>query len=118
MSGRSKYGATDFERQLGQIIAMQRTKMGMSQKDLSRVTGVTFQQIHNYESAENRISAGTLHKIATAFGMTVGQLIDGVTAPYMQDPHIAKTINIMYAKMTAPQRKCLCTVAAYMTGGE
>lgn len=117
MSGR-KHIADDFDRRLGRIIAMQRTKMGMSQKDLARVTGVTFQQIHNYESADNRISAGTLHKIATAFGMTVGQLIDGATAPYMQDPLIAQTINIMYAKMTAPQRKCLCTVAAYMTGDE
>ncbi|MDE6481501.1 MAG: helix-turn-helix domain-containing protein [Alphaproteobacteria bacterium] len=115
MSGR-KFGATDFEKRLGQIIAMQRTKMGMSQADLARAAGVTFQQIHNYESAENRIAAGTLHKIATAFEMTVGQLIDGATAPYMQDPHIAQTINLMYSKMTAPQRKCLCTVAAYMTG--
>ncbi len=117
MSGR-KHIADDFDRRLGRIIAMQRTKMGMSQKDLARVTGVTFQQIQKYESADNRIAAGALHKIATAFEMTVGQLVDGATAPYMQDPHIAKTINIMYAKMTAPQRKCLCTVATYMTGGE
>ncbi len=115
MSGRT-YSATDFDRRLGHIIAQQRAKMGMSQKDLARVTGVTYQQIQKYEAAENRVAAGTLNKIAGAFEMTVGQLVDGANARYMHDPLIIKTINLMYLKMNAAQRKCLYTVASYMTG--
>lgn len=115
MAGRT-FKANDFDIRLGQIIATQRMRMGMSQKDLARILGVTFQQIQKYETAGNRITAGALYKIATAFEMTVGQLVDGATSQYMTDPVIANTLNIMCTKMNTAQRKCLNQVATYMTG--
>lgn len=50
---------------------------GMTQKDLAKKVGVTFQQIQKYESAGNRISADTLKRIADAFELSIGQLVDG-----------------------------------------
>ena len=48
-----------------------RRDRGLSQGDLGRVVGVTFQQLQKYEKGVNRISAGRLARIAVALGVPV-----------------------------------------------
>ena len=45
---------------IGTRIRERRSEIGLSQKDLARATGVTFQQIQKYETGENRVSASRL----------------------------------------------------------
>jgi len=48
-----------------------RKQSGISQSDLGKKLGVTFQQIQKYEKAVNRIGAGRLFEIANIFGVSV-----------------------------------------------
>lgn len=114
MSG-TPFRATEFDKKIGELIAIRRRMFGMSQKDLAKKIGITFQQIQKYEVAENRLSASRLFDIANAFEMSVGQLVDGTEQEYMQDPMAAEMIQIMYRKMSADQRRALLRVARTMT---
>ena len=51
----------------------------MSQSDLGRRLGVSFQQIQKYEKGMNRVGAGRLPLIAKIFGIPVGALFDANT---------------------------------------
>ncbi len=51
-----------------------RQMRGLSQKELGRRVGVTFQQIQKYEKGTNRIGAGQLYNLACALNVSVGQL--------------------------------------------
>ncbi|WP_330169197.1 helix-turn-helix transcriptional regulator [Bartonella grahamii] len=49
---------------IGRKIRHRRIAMGLSQKELGRFLGVSFQQIQKYEKGSNRIGAGCLLEIA------------------------------------------------------
>jgi transcriptional regulator with XRE-family HTH domain len=70
MAGRSPGKAVKPRRdredvEIGQKIRAQRTAKGVSQVELGRALGVTFQQVQKYEKGANRVSAGRLQKIAS-----------------------------------------------------
>jgi transcriptional regulator with XRE-family HTH domain len=54
-----------------------RLERGLSQNEVARQAGVSFQQFQKYEKAENRISAGRLLRIATALRVSVAVFYDG-----------------------------------------
>jgi transcriptional regulator with XRE-family HTH domain len=47
---------------------------GMSQAELGRKVGVTFQQIQKYEMGTNRIGSSRLKKFANVFGIEISAL--------------------------------------------
>jgi transcriptional regulator with XRE-family HTH domain len=51
---------------IGRLVRAQRKQLGLSQTDLAKRIGVTFQQVQKYESGTNRISIGRLTRIAEA----------------------------------------------------
>jgi transcriptional regulator with XRE-family HTH domain len=57
---------------VGAAIRAHRLLAGMSQGDLGRKIGVTFQQVQKYEKGTNRVGAGRLPQIAEIFGVPVG----------------------------------------------
>ena len=58
---------------VGARIALRRSALAMSQSDLARRIGVSFQQLQKYENGSNRISASRLHRIALALGAPAGE---------------------------------------------
>ena len=54
-----------------------RETAGVSQSQLAKAIGVTFQQVQKYEQGVTRITAGRLALIAKALGMTPAELFDG-----------------------------------------
>jgi transcriptional regulator with XRE-family HTH domain len=44
---------------------------GLSQNDVARQSGVSFQQFQKYENGDNRISAGRLQRVAAALNVPV-----------------------------------------------
>jgi len=110
-----KFVSSEFDRRLGRIICLTRNRFGMSQKDLAKVLGISFQQIQKYESGENRVSANGLYKIARCFDMKMGDLLDGAQQKYVQEPDIFKTIEMMY-KMEARSRRFILQIACSLVG--
>jgi len=51
----------------------------MSQQELGRQIGVTFQQVQKYERGVNRIGAGRLTQIANTLGVDIPVLFEGVS---------------------------------------
>lgn len=115
MMGGKKYNASDFDIRVGKIITITRNRFGLSQKDLARQLGVTFQQIQKYETGRNRLPIGRLYSIAKCFGLTIGQLIDGSAQEYIHETNIRKTIELMY-KMTPAEQRFILQTASYVMG--
>jgi transcriptional regulator with XRE-family HTH domain len=66
MSARSP-NKTDIH--IGNRIKMQRLARGLSQTDVAKRLGITFQQIQKYERGVNRVGAGRLQEIANLFSV-------------------------------------------------
>ncbi|MCB8837027.1 helix-turn-helix transcriptional regulator [Aurantimonas sp. VKM B-3413] len=61
---------------VGRRIRQRRISLRMSQADLGRDIGVTFQQVQKYEKGTNRVSASRLQKVATALNMPASAFFD------------------------------------------
>ncbi len=60
---------------VGERNRARRNQLEMSQEDLGRALGVSFQQIQKYEKGANRISSGRLIQIVNALQCSVTDLI-------------------------------------------
>jgi transcriptional regulator with XRE-family HTH domain len=58
-------------KQIGEKIRKLRLMKGMSQKELARYVGVTYQQIQNYEKGKSKIPVDRLIEIAKAFEVSL-----------------------------------------------
>ena len=83
-----KRGATKRDADIGRRVRAQRLLRGMSQFELGKRIGVTFQQIQKYENGLNQISAGRLVRIAAALDVPAsnffesdGKLLSRTTSP-------------------------------------
>lgn len=61
-------GAPAFDLVLGQHLRACRVQRGLTQEDLARQIGVTFQQVQKYEAGRNRLSVHRLVLAAEALG--------------------------------------------------
>lgn len=68
----------DVDRHVSQRIRERRLVLGMAQQHLAERIGLTFQQIHNYETGISRVSAGILNRMAKALGVEVGHFYEGL----------------------------------------
>jgi transcriptional regulator with XRE-family HTH domain len=110
--------AADTE--VGESIRAHRLISGMSQTDLARKLGVSFQQVQKYEKGANRVGAGRLPQIAEIFNIPIGALFANhadtapgrgkpSTAPVrlITDPNVLKLLTA-YADITDRAiRRCL-----------
>jgi transcriptional regulator with XRE-family HTH domain len=75
---------------VGQNIRICRLQKGLSQGELGRRIGVTFQQVQKYEKGANRVGASRLTQIADVLGVPIPTLFDGApshgSAPVEQSP--------------------------------
>jgi transcriptional regulator with XRE-family HTH domain len=75
---------TPIDEYIGIFIQSRRKELGLSQTDLARAIGVTFQQVQKYEKGTNRIGAGRLSAIAQALQVPVTyffQTVNGSESP-------------------------------------
>jgi len=63
---------------VGRQIAIVRVQSDVSQTQLARSIGVSFQQLQKYENARNRVSASMLYEIATSLGVPVSRFFEGL----------------------------------------
>lgn len=61
----------DFNTYLGKKLCFLRKSRNLSQGELGRLLGIRAQQIHKYETGENKLSAERLSKCAAVFGVSI-----------------------------------------------
>jgi len=76
-SSKKKRRPTRADGQVGVSIRAHRLAAGMSQGDVAKRLGVSFQQVQKYENGTNRVGAGRLPQIADMFGIPIGALFGG-----------------------------------------
>jgi len=74
---RQSHRASAADCHVGARIRERRVMMGLSQQQLAKLIGVTYQQAHKYERGLNRISAGRLFEIGQALGVPVAWFFEG-----------------------------------------
>jgi transcriptional regulator with XRE-family HTH domain len=85
MSGKP-FTPSSIDEHIGQRMQLRRVMLGMSQKDLAKICGVTFQQIQKYESAGNRISASRLFELSAALQTPVAFFFSGLPGHIDHEP--------------------------------
>jgi transcriptional regulator with XRE-family HTH domain len=70
---------------VGKRIRLRRNILGLSQEELGKAVGVTFQQIQKYERGANRVGSSRLYEFSKVLSVSVGYFFDkfspGQTAP-------------------------------------
>jgi transcriptional regulator with XRE-family HTH domain len=64
---------------VGRRIRTRRLLLGMTQTQLARQIGVSFQQVQKYENGANRVGAGRLVQITQILGMPLDALLRGLS---------------------------------------
>ena len=108
---------------IGAKIRMRRGELGMSQTDLAKAVGVTFQQVQKYEQGKNRVGGSRLDGIAKALQVPVSYFFEQ-TADDMEvaqgsllDTRGAVSLLRAYAAITERhQRHALINIARAMAG--
>ncbi len=93
MSGKA-FSPTPVDEHIGQRMQLRRVMMGMSQKDLAKRCGVTFQQIQKYETAGNRISAARLFELSTALDTPVSFFFSGLPGNLPEETRANRSIHV------------------------
>ena len=105
---------------VGQRLRAARLKVGMSQTDLGKALGVSFQQVQKYEKGVNRIDLNRMIEIAKALKINLEFFTGAVTFPRSEeeaqfDAIMASREGVQMieamARLTKPQRAFLVEVA-------
>ena len=83
-------GSVDLH--VGGKIRDRRKEIRLSQSDLGKETGVSFQQLQKYENGTNRVGASRLAAIAKALGVPVGHFFPVDESPNATEVDIAALI--------------------------
>jgi transcriptional regulator with XRE-family HTH domain len=90
----------DVDAMVGRRLRMRRRLLDLSQQDLARICGVTFQQIQKYEAAKCRMPVATLWRLAYALEVEVSYFFDGLlddraaSASLRAEPVMAPSVTV------------------------
>jgi transcriptional regulator with XRE-family HTH domain len=77
LSANRTKGPDAVDAHVGARVRMVRVNRGLSQRDLAKPLGLTFQQVQKYEKGANRIGSGRLSRIAGLLGVEVSFFFEG-----------------------------------------
>ena len=75
---RTRRGPHPVDLHVGARIRNRRLVLGMSQTELGKAVGLTFQPVQKYENATNRISASRLAEVAAILKVPAAYFFDGL----------------------------------------
>ncbi len=73
-----EFGPRPVDVHVGGRVKARRTLIGMSQTELGKRVGLTFQQIQRYENGMNRIAASRLWVISLVLGRPISWFFEGI----------------------------------------
>lgn len=107
---------------VGQRIRAVRELRGLTQTDLAKATGVTFQQIQKYERGTNRVSASRLMLISHALGQPVSAFFDadepGGDGLDLFSVSGSKALLEAYGRIETPDQRRIVVALARSLAGE
>ncbi len=74
-----KFGPRPVDAHVGGRVRAGRTLIGMSQEELGKHVGLTFQQIQKYENGMNRIAASRLWVFSLVLGRPISWFFEGIS---------------------------------------
>ena len=77
------------DQMVGAMVRVARKEMKMSQEELGKQLGLTFQQVQKYEKGVNRISAGRLFEFARILSKPIDYFYADTFADLQQDSALA-----------------------------
>ncbi|MBN1324707.1 MAG: helix-turn-helix transcriptional regulator [Alphaproteobacteria bacterium] len=104
MSGKI-FMPTSIDQHIGQRMQLRRNMLGLSQKDLANICGVTFQQIQKYEAAENRISASRLFDVSAALETPISFFFSGLPGNMPEETRANRSTRVSEQKNDDPLGK-------------
>ena len=108
--------ASELDLQIGHAVRSRREKAGLTQADLGRAIGVTFQQVQKYERGANRVSAAAMIRIADALGCHVADLY-GDPDPDGRSPS-ERAILKLWSQLRQPERDAVVAMIREFTRKE
>jgi transcriptional regulator with XRE-family HTH domain len=81
------------DQHVGSRLKSRRVMIGMSQDELGRSVGVTFQQIQKYEKGLNRIGCSRLHEISQVLKTSISYFFDDIDNSLEETPPISISID-------------------------
>lgn len=76
---------TPVDQHIGARIRLRRKTLDISQSELGKKLGVTFQQVQKYERGANRVSGSRFHDLAKILECDVQYFFDGLDTPLTND---------------------------------
>lgn len=76
---------------VGKRLRMRRTMLNLSQDEMAKEIGLTFQQIQKYEQGVNRLAASRLYELSYLLGVSVDYFFEGFEGG--EQEHKARTLN-------------------------
>lgn len=73
---RKSDGPNPIDVRVGSRVRLRRNMLGLSQEELGKKVGLTFQQIQKYERGANRIGASRLHELSRELDVPVSFFYD------------------------------------------
>jgi transcriptional regulator with XRE-family HTH domain len=109
--GSAKRKAGQFDHGIGALLREARMASGLTQSDLGRLLGVTFQQIQKYESGVNRVPASAYPVLFSALGLTPERLFGPAERSGAEPPPPIRSRSAMELlrcyEALAPERRSL-----------
>lgn len=82
---------------VGSRVKARRKEVGMTQQDLAKALGLTFQQVQKYERGANRISASKLFMISGTLDVPIPYFFDGVDSDAAATKEIREGTDVFSA---------------------
>ena len=111
----SEEGPDPIDQHVGARIRQQRVFIGLSQTNLGKAIGLTFQQIQKYEKGLNRVGASNLHRLAEVLGVDVSFFFHGLkgTDASLPDRASAESPTDMLGNNSLQSREILKLASYY-----
>ena len=102
---------SSLDAHVGRQITAFRAERRMTQSDLGKALGVTFQQIQKYERGANRVSAARLYNAACILEKNVGAFFEGYHSELnppvdLSDPVIDECVQLLGAASLDSRLAC------------
>ena len=86
------------ERVVGARLRERRMALGLRQRDVAERIGITYQQLHKYEQAINRISAGRLLRCAYELSVPIDFFFQGLSEEATQAQRPRNRMSLSFSR--------------------
>ena len=95
----------DTDKRIGARVRAARVALGLSQSTIGEALNITYQQVQKYERGTNRLSVGTLQRIAEKLGLPASVFLDPEHRETDEDEEVSPALQavvVLHPSTPAP----------------